>query len=189
MELLPAAGTVRNGTTAGCRAVGAGEYPAEVSVCGSRVRGDAGTRSSADRGTGAWDGSDGDAGAEAKGGAASAGEEETGAGEALGGRGALLAEALLRLQCVEREEEGREAALHAPQPGEARVGERAGVMGVEQLPGVCFRRSRAGEVERVAGGEDEGEGKMSSLEISGSHPSKTAKGGAPTFWFDEEKNK
>ena len=46
----------------------------------------------------------------------------------------FLAAALLRFQRVEREEEDRETELHAHESGETRVGGRAAVVDVEQLP-------------------------------------------------------
>jgi hypothetical protein len=45
----------------------------------------------------------------------------------------VLADAVLRLQCLQRQEEDGEAALHASQPGEARAGGVSGGVAMEQL--------------------------------------------------------
>src|SRR6185437_15448913 len=52
----------------------------------------------------------------------------------------FLAAAILRFQRVEREEAEREVELHALQPREARVGNKAERLGVEQLPILLARR-------------------------------------------------
>jgi len=97
-------------------------------------------------GAGARHGSDGDAGAEAADGAPPAAAPASRAGALLGRRGALLAEAVLRLQRVERAQVAGEVELHAPESGAARSGALTGVMGVEQLSSVCLRRGGSGEV-------------------------------------------
>ena len=45
----------------------------------------------------------------------------------------VLAAAVLRLQCVEREEEERENELHAFQSGEERIGDASEGLALEQL--------------------------------------------------------
>jgi hypothetical protein len=52
------------------------------------------------------------------------------------GRGiwaSVLADAVLRLQCLQRQEEDPEATLHASQPGEAGAGNSSGGVAMEQL--------------------------------------------------------
>ncbi len=52
--------------------------------------------------------------------------------------------AVLRLQCMDGEEAHREAALHAPQSGDARAGRCAGAVAMEQFPRLCAGRERNG---------------------------------------------
>jgi REP element-mobilizing transposase RayT len=54
-----------------------------------------------------------------------------------------------------QKEAGREAALHASQPGQARTSRIPGTLALEQLSLLRFRRAWSGEGERVASPEDE----------------------------------
>ena len=66
-----------------------------------------------------------------------------------------LGASLLRLQCLDRAQAHREAALHASQSREARLGARAGSVALEQLPFLCLRRSQVGCGQRVENPADE----------------------------------
>ena len=61
----------------------------------------------------------------------------------------VLASAVLRLQCMERREVCREAALHPSQSGCSRTGEAAGRLAMEQLPALRDRSGRSGG-DRIA---------------------------------------
>lgn len=51
-----------------------------------------------------------------------------------------MAAAILRLQCLERGQAGREVALYTPESGEARSGAESGGLGVEQFSPLRFWR-------------------------------------------------
>ena len=55
----------------------------------------------------------------------------------------VLADAFLRFQCVESRQEGREAKVHAPQSGKARLGGTPRRLALEQLPALCAGRNRS----------------------------------------------
>ena len=55
-----------------------------------------------------------------------------------------LAEALLRLQCVERAQASREAAVYTSQPDQTRTGGDSRSVEVEQLPSLCLWGNRTG---------------------------------------------
>src|SRR5579862_8422891 len=85
--------------------------------------------------------------------------------EAVGGthagvarEGSVLAGAILRLQCVEREEIRGEAALYSSQPDGAWTGEEAGRLALEQLPPLFDGRRGNGRdriaMDGAAAGED-----------------------------------
>jgi len=66
-----------------------------------------------------------------------------------------MAGALLVRQCLDVEEAGGEVAVHAPQSGETRIGGVAGVMAVEQLPGLRVGGRRRGAGQRLGDSQDE----------------------------------
>jgi REP element-mobilizing transposase RayT len=91
--------------------------------------------------------------------------------------------AVLRFQCLERAQTGREAALHAPQSSEARTGGASGTMEVEQLPRLLLWRSRTGEgeVSRIAAGNQAPSGRELSRSREPSHLQSAQMTGAPSL--------
>ena len=55
-----------------------------------------------------------------------------------------VAAAILRLQCLERGQAGREVTLYPPKSGEARSGGESGGLGVEQFSSLSLRCGRSG---------------------------------------------
>ena len=90
--------------------------------------------------------------------------------------GSFLAATVLRFQPMERAQAEREAALHAPQSGEARVGERAGLWAWSS-----FRWYACAEAGVVKVNDWPTTVKHVGASSAFAHPSKTAKGGPPTF--------
>lgn len=68
---------------------------------------------------------------------------------------------------------------YGPEPGTAWTGGVGGVVGVAQFSRVCFRGSGKGEVKRMAGSKDSGNGRTEEVDLTKAHPLKTAKSGHP----------
>ena len=81
-------------------------------------------------------------------------------GRTLGaGPAPSLAGPLPRFQCVDGTQTHRKAALHAPQPGEARVGARTGAVALEQFSILLLWRNGTGADQRLRSLADEGASK------------------------------
>src|SRR5579863_5561262 len=80
-----------------------------------------------------------------------------GAHSGLAREGSVLAGAILRLQCVEREEIRGEAAIYSPQPGGPWTGEEARRLALEQLPPLFDGRGGNGGDRIAMDGAAEGE--------------------------------
>src|SRR5262249_12023398 len=64
---------------------------------------------------------------------------------------AILASPLLRLQRLDRQEAHREAAIHAPQSSQARIGRLTRTVALEQLSILLAGRTRTGARQRRLG--------------------------------------
>jgi hypothetical protein len=83
--------------------------------------------------------------------------------------------------CVERAQARREAALYAPEPGEAGIGGAARTVEVEQFPGVSLSRDKtgAGEVSGMGTGNQASSGREFCGSREPTHTQSARMSGAP----------